>query len=213
MAGYVGRAPVYDTQSSEKFVGNGTQTVFELRQLPGSSDAIIVTISGVTQEPEYAYTVIGKQLTFFEAPPVPLSGTHNIVVRYLTKSPTKFNEIGMTVNQQELTATNGQTVFNLTSAPYTPGANHIEVFVNGIKQQPGSYLETNANTITFTQGLEAGDKVLVKVGSLLNQDSRTAQQVDFSVLLEAVDDSAAALVGVELFQLYRTGSTVKIRTV
>jgi len=59
-------------------------------------------------------------------------------------------------------ATQGQTVF--TGLSYITGNNSLKVFVNGSKQivgasSPGSYVETNSNTITFNTGLNNGDVV------------------------------------------------------
>ena len=67
-------------------------------------------------------------------------------------------------NQQEIqTATAGQTVFNLATTNYTPGANSLSVFVDGVNQYgPGAqyaYLETNSNTVTFVNGLHLGASV------------------------------------------------------
>ncbi len=55
-------------------------------------------------------------------------------------------------------ATAGQTAF--TVATYQPGANSIDVYVNGLRQRAvDDYTETNSTTITFTYGLSAGDEV------------------------------------------------------
>jgi hypothetical protein len=67
------------------------------------------------------------------------------------------------VNQQEIvTATAGQTVFNL-GISYQPGTNSLSVFVDGVNQYgPGaqySYVETDSNTVTFNAGLHVGAEV------------------------------------------------------
>jgi hypothetical protein len=64
------------------------------------------------------------------------------------------------VNQQEIiTATAGQTVFNL-SITYQPGTNSLSVFVDGVNQYgPGAqyaYTETDSDTVTFVSGLHVG---------------------------------------------------------
>jgi len=57
-------------------------------------------------------------------------------------------------------ATAGQTVFNLTQITYVPGSNNLMVFVDGVNQYVGSsYVETDSNTVTFTQGLHVGAQV------------------------------------------------------
>jgi hypothetical protein len=68
------------------------------------------------------------------------------------------------------TATAGQTVFNLTTMTYAAGANNLMVFVDGVNQYVGaSYLETDNNTVTFTQGLHVG--ALVKFSTVQTQTS------------------------------------------
>lgn len=58
------------------------------------------------------------------------------------------------------TATNAQTVFNISAFTYTVGAQNLAVFVNGVKQYIGTaYSETSASSITFTEALDAGDLV------------------------------------------------------
>lgn len=66
---------------------------------------------------------------------------------------------------QTLTATAGQTVFNL-SASYDPGTNDLQVYVNGLLlQKTADYTETSSTSITFTSGLSAGDEVTVLIRS------------------------------------------------
>lgn len=68
------------------------------------------------------------------------------------------------------TATAGQTVFNLTTMTYAAGANNLMVFVDGVNQYEGSsYVETDNNTVTFTQGLHVG--ALVKFSTVQTQTS------------------------------------------
>jgi hypothetical protein len=72
------------------------------------------------------------------------------------------------------TATDGQTVFNLADITYTPGANSIMVYVNGVAQVAGiDYQETDSTTITFFSGLNAGDAVDVYVNESTTNISDT----------------------------------------
>lgn len=59
------------------------------------------------------------------------------------------------------TATAGQTAFTLLTMVYTPGANAIGVYVDGLRMTPNvDYAETSATQITFVSGLLAGQEVL-----------------------------------------------------
>jgi hypothetical protein len=76
----------------------------------------------------------------------------------LVYSDLNFQPPGYNTRQLQ-TATAGQTVFNL-SASYSPGANALVVYVNGLLlETPGDYAETSSTSITFASGLAAGDQV------------------------------------------------------
>jgi len=72
------------------------------------------------------------------------------------------NSVAYTNQQEIITATAGQTVFNL-SIEYQPATNSLSVFVDGVNQYgPGalySYVETDSNTVTFNSGLHVGAEV------------------------------------------------------
>jgi hypothetical protein len=70
------------------------------------------------------------------------------------------NFINYTVQEEVITATAGQTVFNLSTINYTPGTNSLTVYIDGVNQYVGdSYLETDGNTVTFTSGVHVGGEV------------------------------------------------------
>ena len=72
------------------------------------------------------------------------------------------NAVAYTNQQKIVTATAGQTVFNL-GISYQPGTNSLSVFVDGVNQYgPGaqySYVETDSTTVTFNAGLHVGAEV------------------------------------------------------
>lgn len=70
------------------------------------------------------------------------------------------NFVNYTVQEEVITATAGQTVFNLSTINYTPGTNSLTVYIDGVNQYVGdSYLETDSDTVTFTAGLHVGAEV------------------------------------------------------
>jgi hypothetical protein len=70
------------------------------------------------------------------------------------------NFVNYTVQEEVITATAGQTVFNLSTINYTPGTNSLSVYIDGVNQYVGdSYLETDSNTVTFTAGVHVGGEV------------------------------------------------------
>jgi len=72
------------------------------------------------------------------------------------------NAVAYTNQQEIVTATANQTVFDLMIT-YAPGTNSLSVFVDGVNQYgPGaqySYVETDSNTVTFNSGLHVGAEV------------------------------------------------------
>lgn len=70
-------AAVQFAPTVQQFSGTGSQTAFTLSQAPGTANALIISISGVTQVPGVDFTVAGTALTFVTAPP---AGTNNIAV-------------------------------------------------------------------------------------------------------------------------------------
>jgi hypothetical protein len=70
------------------------------------------------------------------------------------------NFVNFTGEEETQTATQGQTVFTLTTLAYQPATNNLLVFVNGSKQVPAvNFIETSSTVVTFVDGLNAGDVV------------------------------------------------------
>jgi hypothetical protein len=69
------------------------------------------------------------------------------------------NSFALSNGNDVITATDGQTVFNL-SFSYNINTNNLFVFVNGSKQIVTlNYTETSSTSVTFLTGLNAGDVV------------------------------------------------------
>jgi len=93
------------------------------------------------------------------------------------------NALAFTNQQQIITATAGQTVFNL-SISYQPGTNSLSVFVDGVNQYgPGAqyaYTETDADTVTFTSGLHVGAEVKFTTTQQQSAGAVDAAQVSYN---------------------------------
>ena len=76
---YIGNPIISTDFPKDTFSGNGSTTAFTMSIAPASVNAVIVVVSGITQDPS-TYTISGTTLTFSGAPP---SGTNNISVRHL----------------------------------------------------------------------------------------------------------------------------------
>jgi len=85
-----------------------------------------------------------------------------LIATYDNVTGINSNAVSFTNQQQIITATANQTVFNL-SISYQVGTNSLSVFVDGVNQYgPGAqyaYLETDSDTVTFVSGLHVGAEV------------------------------------------------------
>ena len=93
------------------------------------------------------------------------------------------NSVSYTNQQEIVTATAGQTVFNL-GISYQPATNSLSVFVDGVNQYgPGaqySYVETDENTVTFNAGLHVGAEVKFTTTQQQGAGAVDASQVSYT---------------------------------
>jgi hypothetical protein len=138
------------------------------------------------------------------------TGTHNFSGATVTLPPMTVANSGSAI-RQTATATGGQTVFTLSPA-YIPGANNLLVYINGVRQHPGTYTETNSTTVTFSDPLTAGDSVLFETGTITFGSSAVASLTSFtptpSIPQTNVQDALANLkVGISSVSAAVTDST------
>lgn len=158
---YVGNVPTTAAFPFDQFSGNGSTTAFTLSYAPAGTTSIIVSISGVVQNPN-TYSVSGTTLTFTPAPP---TGTSNIAVLYLGLPVVATLTPGNTAyfSSSVFTATASQTVFT-PSGTYQVG--FINVIRNGSTLAPADYTATNGTTVTLLNPCTAGDTVVIQVFNL-----------------------------------------------
>lgn len=91
------------------------------------------------------------------------------------------NFVNYTVQEEVITATAGQTVFNLSTINYTPGTNSLSVYIDGVNQYVGdSYLETDSTTVTFTSGLHVGAEVKFTTAVQITTGAMDASAVGYT---------------------------------
>lgn len=123
------------------------------------------------------------------------------------------NFVNYTVQEEVITATAGQTVFNLTTINYTPGTNSLSVYIDGVNQYVGdSYLETDSNTVTFTAGLHVGAEVKFSTAVQVTTNTIDAANVSYDPPFTGsvptnVEDKLAQTVSVKDFGAVGDGVT------
>lgn len=159
---YIGNPPVNGVFRKLDTIAasfNGSTTSFNLTSggapvIPGLTTNLIISLGGIIQEPNTAYTVNGSVISFTAAPP---AGTSFWGIQLgdvgLAQTP---NQNAMTT--QVYTATAGQTTFTVNGG-YTPG--QLEVFRNGVMLVGGvDYTATNGTTFVLTNAATVGDTLV-----------------------------------------------------
>lgn len=168
---YIGKEPTSAAFLTDQFSGNGSTVAFTMSVVPANTASVIVTVSGVVQDPT-TYSVNATTLTFSTAPPI---GTGNISVRYLGVPASNVTTAAYrTVT--EFTATAGQTVFAVPS--YTLG--YIDVYRNGVRLGTADFVATSGTSVILVNAATAGDLVATEsfyVSSVLNAIPAQAGQV------------------------------------
>jgi hypothetical protein len=150
---YLGNQPTSAAFLTDQFSGNGSTTTFTLSTAPAGTTSILVSVSGVLQDPT-TYSVVGTTLTLGGAAP---TGTGNISVRYLgIPASGVVTTAYRTVT--EFTATAGQTTF--TPPSYSVG--FIAVYLNGARLGAGDFTASNGTTIVLATGASVDDLVVTE---------------------------------------------------
>ena len=184
---YIGNQPQYTSFLTDTFSGNGSTTVFTMTVAPSNTAAAIVAIGGVLQDPS-TYGVVGRILTFSQAPPI---GTGNISVRYLSLPASNITTTSYR-SVTEFTATAGQTTF--TPASYTPG--FINVFRSGVRLGASNFTATNGVTVVLNNAAAAGDLITIEsffVSSVLNAIPNVAGAITPTLLDSTSQSGSGAL--------------------
>lgn len=169
----------------QSYVTTNNQTNFTLTEFSYSvdTDSLYVYVSGVFQRPGIDYYEL-TPYTFQLANAVP-AGTIVVAVAMVEVNATISRTIVLT---ETVVATEGQTVIPIGNFTYTLGGNHLKVFVNGLLQYlTDHYTETSPDSITFTAGLKAGDKVLLVTNLFVNELENSGGVGVANVVMSATD--------------------------
>lgn len=143
----------------KEFIATAGQTVFVLNFAPTTVSSVEVFVNGIYQN-RSTYGVIDKTVTLTEG--VAAGSAVEIAISVPLNECIGEVIVGYSLAEEIQVATEGQTVFTLTTMTYYPGRHNLSVFVNGINQYSGSaysFTETDINKVTFDVGLSAGMQV------------------------------------------------------
>ena len=163
---YLGRQPTYGAFERQSITPDGSTTTFTLTYTVASTSSILVSVSGVLQEPNEAYTLAngGTQITFTEA----IATGETVFLIYLgiayegaivgQASFTSFNELGA-----RAAADDRFLVYDLSAqeVKYIQTSNIVASTVQ--RDYTGDGSDT---TFTVTSGVTA-DNILVIVEGLV----------------------------------------------
>jgi len=90
-----------------------------------------------------------------------------------------------TLSEEQTASSDGQSVFNLTTVTYTPGAKNLVVYRNGVKIPRSSYTETDTSTITLSTtnatSVKSGDEFEFEVNQRdVDADTYLASNVTYT---------------------------------
>ena len=152
---YIGRDIQYGTINKQTFTANGSTTDFTLDQGVADANNLIVSIGGVIQEPNDAYTAIGTVLTFSSAP---ANGATVWAVYLGTEEGTPESSSEKVTYQ---TGTANGTTTPLTLNKSVPTSSSILVTLNGVMQKPETNYTVDGTTLTFDSAPYTGMSIVV----------------------------------------------------
>jgi hypothetical protein len=151
---YIGRDIEQGLFTKQTFTADSSTTVFTLSHAVVSANNLLVSVGGVIQEPDSAYTASGTVLTFTG---IPTTGDLIWVV-YLGKSGSSATTRGAIVKQ---TGVGDGTTTPITLSTSAVNSASIIVTLNGVVQVPDTDFVASGTTLTFTTAPSAALAILV----------------------------------------------------
>ena len=165
---YIGREPSFGAFEKQSLTADGSTTTFTLNYTAGSSSSILVSVSGIVQEPQVGYNLSsgGTQIIFSEAPE---SGeTVYVVFLGLTRDVADFLNTGSITNQTAETSvanddliliydTSAAALRKMTKANFAPAVSLT--YNNRTGTGDGS-----TTTFTVTSGTTVNDVIVTLNG-------------------------------------------------
>ena len=145
---YIGRQPITGQFEKQQLTADGSTTSFALNWSVGSTSALIVSVGGVLQEPETAYTLSGggTNIVFTAAP----ASGDRVYVHFLgqaiTQNLTDMNGVELILDADADTSITADT--NNQIDIKIGGADDFQFTANTFTAQSGSTIAAQALTAT-----------------------------------------------------------------
>jgi len=152
---YIGREVQYGVFTKQTITADSATTDFTLGHSVTSASSLLVSVGGVIQEPDIAYSATGTSLVFITAPT-----TGDIVyIIYLGRELTVANAPRDNITFQ--TGTGDGTTTPITLSTAVPSAQSILVSMDGVTQVPATDYGVVGTTLTFTTAPAVGVVILI----------------------------------------------------
>ena len=155
---YIGIEPSYGAFEKQLITGDGTNSTFDLDYPVAQAGQLLVSLDGIVQEPEYAFSIQlasgSPKINFADVP----SNGARIFIVYLGRQLLSAALAQASPHIDEFNGDNNETAFTLTQTPAAANAANFIVFVDNVYQRYGSsYAYTvNGSTLTFTSAPPTG---------------------------------------------------------
>ena len=158
MTSYIGLEPGYGAFEKQLITGDGVTTTFNLDYPVGQAGQILVSLDGIVQEPEEAYSIrlssTQPQINFAG---VPTNGARIFIV-FLGRQLLTGQPVLSSPHFDQFSGNGSTTTFALTQTPATTGPENFVVFVDNVYQRNGAGLAytISGSNIVFSSAPPAG---------------------------------------------------------
>ena len=155
---YIGLDPSYGAFEKQLITGDGTNSTFDLDYPVAQAGQLLVSLDGIVQEPEYAFTISlssgNPKINFADVP----SNGARIFIVYLGRQLLVATTANSSPVFDQFSGNGSTTTFALSETPVTNTAENFIVFVDNVYQRLGSGLAytISGSNIVFSSAPPSG---------------------------------------------------------
>lgn len=155
---YIGIEPSYGAFEKQLLTGDGTNSTFDLDYPVAQAGQLLVSLDGIVQEPEYAFSIQlssgNPKINFADVP----SNGARIFIVYLGRQLLVATTANSSPVFDQFSGDGNETTFALSETPVTNTAENFIVFVDNVYQRLGSSLAytVSGSNIVFSSPPPSG---------------------------------------------------------